>query len=127
MRRGLAFGVMLLLAFSLHIHAQKVKVPCYEGDQYQSCTPSEKLAKARLFARAKTVAVIVEAKRTVSCGDGSDDTCIVNDGGAIKIIQDEIGASPLWDTFAQAEPKRADILLKFNTRNRGTLQLCAYD
>lgn len=127
MRRWSAFCVVCCV--SLNISAQRTRngaVPCYEGDSYRTCTTAERSAKARVLANARTAAVIIEAKRTISCGDGSPDSCIATDGNAERIIGSEVMSSALWRNFDKAEARDADILLKFSTRNQDMLQLCAY-
>jgi hypothetical protein len=117
---------MTFAQFVFVVGAQ-TKVPCYSGQAFPSCTPSERLAKTKMLAKAKSAAVIIEANRTIACGDGSDGTCIAVDSAAVVIIQKEVENSDLWQNLTKAEAKKADLLLKFNTRNRTSLQLCAYD
>ena len=82
--------------------------------------------RRRTLAKAKSAAIIIQATQGIACGDGSDG-CIRTDHEAIAIIQREVEESQLWQQLVKADPKRADILLKFNTRDRASLQLCAYD
>src|ERR1700692_4276752 len=93
---GLLVGTFLLIA-----EAQTNRVPCYPGDKYPSCTTSQRLAKAKVLARAKSAAVIVEATQGIACGDGSDG-CIRPDRGAIAIIEREVEVSELWQDLAKA-------------------------
>jgi hypothetical protein len=120
------FTGFLLVMFAFIAEAQTKKVPCYSGDSYPSCTPAQRLAKANALAKAKTAAVIIEATQGIACGDGSDG-CIRTDSGAITTIQHEVEESELWQKLTKAETKKADILLKFHTKDRASLQLCAYD
>jgi hypothetical protein len=101
-------------------------VPCYSGDRFPSCTSAERATKARSLAKAKTAAVIIEATQTISCGDGSDG-CFRKDSDAVATIQRQVQESQLWQELAQVEAPIADILLKFDTKNRASLQLCAYE
>jgi hypothetical protein len=110
-------------------HAQTKKsavVPCFDGDQYPSCTPERALSKRRALARATSAAVVIEATQGIACGDGSDG-CIRTDNGAVATIQKEVTESTLWHELTNVEAKKADILLKFNTKDRSSLQLCVYD
>ncbi|MBI1956064.1 MAG: hypothetical protein HYS38_06680 [Acidobacteria bacterium] len=116
----------MIVRFVLVADAQTQKVPCYSGASDPSCTPAQRSAKAKALAKAKTAAVIIEATKGISCGDGSG-ACITTDSGGITIIQQEVEASELWKNLTKAEAKKADILLKFNTSDRESLQLCAYD
>lgn len=124
-KRALLIG-WFAATFVLVVGAQTRKVPCYDGDKYPSCTPAARLAKAKILAKAKTAAIIIEATRGVACGDGSDG-CFRPDRDAISIIQQAVEESELWQSLTKAEPKKADILLNFKTRDRQSLQLCAYD
>jgi hypothetical protein len=123
-----SFAVVLAMlgGFAHAQTKQAKKVPCYSGDHFPSCTEAERSAKAKALARAKTAAVIIEATQGIACGDGSDG-CIRPDSSAIAIIQREVEESGIWQNLTKAEPKRADILLKFNTKDRMALQLCVYD
>ena len=115
----------LVVKFALVAGAQ-TKVPCYSGDRYPSCTPAERLSKAKVLARAKTAAVLISATEGIACGDGSDG-CIRPDRDAVSVIQRALEESELWQNLTKAEPKKADILLQFKTSDRRSLQLCAYD
>jgi hypothetical protein len=115
----------LLGAHCVCLWAQ-TKVPCYSGEKHPSCTPAERVAKARMLAKAKTAAVIIEATQGIACGDGSDG-CFRTDSEAVSTIKRAVEESGLWQNLTQAEPKKADILLDFKTRDRGSLELCAYD
>ena len=117
---------LTVMALTLGAHSQTKKVPCYSGDTYPSCTPAQQSARAQALAKAKTAAVIIEATQTIACGDGSDG-CFRTDGSAVAIIEREINDSGLWDNLTKVEAKRADILLKFNARNRMSLGLAIYD
>lgn len=117
---------LLLATLALIATAQTKKVPCYSGDPYPSCTPLVRSAKASILAKAKTAAVIIEATRGISCGDGSDG-CFQPDSGAVSMIQNEVNESELWQNVEKVEAKKADILLKFQTSDRRSLTLCAYN
>jgi hypothetical protein len=123
---GLLVANVLSVAEAQTNKAQTSKVPCYSGDRYLSCTPAQRLAKAKALAMAKTAAVIIEAKQGIACGDGTDG-CIRTDSQAIASIQREVEQSELWQNLTKADPKKADILLKFSTRDQTALQLCVYD
>jgi hypothetical protein len=117
--------VLLVVMFAFGMGAQ-TKVPCYSGDKNPSCTPAEQLAKAKLLAKAKTAAVIIEATQGIACGDGSDG-CFRTDDAAISIVQRAVGESELWQDLTMVEPPKADVLLKFSTKDGRSLGLCAYD
>src|ERR1039457_7238636 len=130
LKRALSLG--LLAAQFVSVVGAQAKVPCYSGDKYPSCTPAERLAKAKTLANAKTAVVIIAATQGIACDDGSDgsfrtDGCRRTDGDAISIVKRAVEESELWHNLTKAEPKKADILLNFTTRDRRSLQLCAYD
>jgi hypothetical protein len=116
---------LLGVQFVLVVGAQ-TKVPCYSGETSPACTPAERFAKTKMLAKAKTAAVIIAAIQGIACGDGSDG-CIRTDSEAVSIVKRAVEESELWQNLTQAEPKKADILLNFKTRDRSSLQLCAYD
>jgi len=116
---------VLAIDFGLVLQGQ-MKVPCYSGDTYRSCTPAERAAKAKLLARAKSASVVIDATPGVACGDGSG-TCIRVDSDAVAMIQRAVDASELWQSLTRADSTKADIILTFKTRDRESLQLCAYD
>jgi hypothetical protein len=117
----------LVVTFVLLSNAQTKMVPCYSGATIASCTPAQRSAKAKALAEARTAVMVIKATRTISCGDGSEDPCIANDGGATSIIQQEAEASELWRDLTKVEAKKADLLLNFNTKNREWLELCVFD
>jgi hypothetical protein len=124
--RALFMGVLLVM-FAPVAGAQAAKVPCWSGVKFASCTPEERLAKANALGRAKSATVIIKATRTISCGDGSEGPCIGGDGAAVTIIQREVDESELWQNLKNVNAKKADILLKFTSANRSSLELCAWD
>jgi hypothetical protein len=126
MTKRTMFIGLLVVTFVLIADAQTKKEPCWSGDSYPSCSTLQRLAKGNTLRNAKTAAVIIEATETIACGDGSDG-CFRTDGGAIATIRREVEESRLWDNLTEAEAKKADILLKFVTKNRALLQLCAYE
>jgi hypothetical protein len=126
MRKSTLFLGLLLLKFGFVGEAQmNQKVSCYSGEKYPSCTSAQRLSKANGLARATTAAVIIEARQGIACGDGSDG-CYRTDTDAIAIIGREVKESELWQNLTNADPKTADVLLKFSTRDRASLQLCCY-
>jgi hypothetical protein len=115
---GHTLSLFLLVAnLVFAANAQTKKVPCYIGEYDPSCTPAQRSARAKALARAKTAAVIIEATQGIACGDGSDG-CIRTDSEAVSIIRREVDESELWQNFAKADTKKADILLKFRTKDR---------
>jgi hypothetical protein len=100
-------------------------VPFGTVPKFVSGTPLLAGDKARILVQAKTSAVIIEATKTIPCGDGSEG-CFITDTGAVDIIRRQIDKSMLWQDLPEVSATRADILLKFTTRNRDWLQLCAY-
>jgi hypothetical protein len=99
-------------------NAQTKMMPCYSGDTTPSCTPAQRSAKAKALAEARTAGMNIKATRTISCGDGSEDPCLTNDVGATSIIEVEAENSELWHNLTKVEPKKADLLLNFSTKNR---------
>jgi hypothetical protein len=123
MKRALSLA-LLSVQFVFVVGAQ-TKVPCYSGDKFPASTPAEQLSKAKMLGRAKSAAVIIKATQNIACGDS--DGCFRTDTEALSIVKRTIEESELWRSLTQAEPKKADILLNFTTRDRSSLQLCAYD
>jgi len=118
---------MVLLEFVFVAGAQTKAVPCYSGQTFPSCTQLERLAKAKMLAKAKTAAITIKATQTIACGDGSDGNCLRTDSEAETVIKRAVDESELWQNLTRSEPKKADVVLSFTTRNRSSLELCAYD
>ena len=126
MTKHTVFVGLLVVKLVLVAGAQTNKVPCYSGASFPACTPAQRLTKAKILAKAKTAAVIVEATQGIACGDGSDG-CIRTDSVAITTIVREVEESQLWQNLTKEETKKADILLKFKIKDRASLELCVYD
>lgn len=117
----------LITAFASIGDAQTKNENCYFSYSRTNCTPAQRSAKMNVIAHARTAAVTIKATRSVSCGDGSPDSCIAADSSAISIIQKEVDASELWQDLTKVEAKKADLLLQFKTSNRDSLDLCVFD
>jgi hypothetical protein len=72
------------------------------------------------LAKLKAAALVVKAESTVSCGDGSEDTCLRNDTDVATQVRKIIESTDLWEHFTQTEATRADAIIQFKVRNAKT-------
>jgi len=69
------------------------------------------------LAKAKSAALVVKAESTVSCGDGSDDTCLRNDTDVAAQVRKIVEDSDLWQHLTQTEATKADAIIQIKVRN----------
>jgi hypothetical protein len=82
MRRTLVFSIVFMLG-ALALHAQ---APDIAG-----------------LAKVKTAALIVRATTSVSCGDGSEGTCVRHDPDIIKRVSTIVDGTELWQRFLKVD------------------------
>lgn len=71
-----------------------------------------------LLAIARTAAVVVRSTQTISCGDGSTDTCIREDVATERQVTGAADETDLWRFFDKAPTSKADIIIQFIANNR---------
>jgi len=81
---------------------------------------SEEAAKMAALAKAKTAALAVLATTSISCGDGSEGTCIRTDRDVISQVENIVNSSELWRQFDKVDATKADIILGFKVKNART-------
>lgn len=69
------------------------------------------------LAKVKTAALVVKAESTVSCGDGSSDTCLRNDSDIAAEVKKIVDGTELWQRFTQIEATKADAIIQVRIRN----------
>lgn len=99
MKRVVAFWFIFSLS-SIALHAQK--------------------ADPAGLAKVKTAALVVKATTSVSCGDGSEGTCVRQDPDVVKKVTDLVDGTTLWEHFEKADATKADAILEFTVKNAGT-------
>lgn len=72
------------------------------------------------LAKVKTVAVVIKAESTVSCGDGSDDNCLRNDADIAAQVRKIVEGTDLWQHVTQTEATKADAIVQFKLSNPKT-------
>ncbi len=72
------------------------------------------------LAKVKTAALVVRATSSVSCGDGSEGTCVRNDTDVATNVKTYVDGTDLWQHFEKAEATKADAILEFTVRNGKT-------
>jgi hypothetical protein len=70
--------------------------------------------------RVKTAALVVKATTSVSCGDGSEGTCVRQDPDVVKKVTDIVDSTELWEHFQKADATKADAILELTVKNAST-------
>jgi hypothetical protein len=99
MRRVRAFMAVLILC-GLRLHAQ---APDPSG-----------------LPKVKTVALVVRATTSISCGDGSEGTCVRTDGDVVKKVIAIVDGTNLWEHFEKADATKADAIVEVTVKNATT-------
>ena len=69
------------------------------------------------LAKIKTAALVVKATTSVSCGDGSEGSCVRQDPDVVKKVTDIVDGTALWQHFEKADAPKADAILEFTVKN----------
>jgi len=69
------------------------------------------------LAKVKTAALVVRATSSVSCGDGSEGTCVRTDTDVIRNVTTIVDGTDLWQHFEKADPTKADVIFEFTLRS----------
>lgn len=69
------------------------------------------------LAKVKTAALVVRATSSVSCGDGSEGTCIRTDTDVIRNVTTIVDGTDLWQHFEKADATKADAIFEFTLTN----------
>jgi len=92
---------------------------------------AEEAEKIMALAKAKSAAITVIATSSISCGDGSEGTCVGTDTGVISQVQRVANETELWRDLVKVEAAKADVILQFRVKNirtdYGTISLEARD
>ncbi len=72
------------------------------------------------LAKLKTAALVVRATASVSCGDGSEGTCVRKDPEVVKRVTAIVEGTELWERFTRADATKADAVLEFTLKNADT-------
>ena len=70
---------------------------------------------------------MIEADRSISCGDGSEGTCIGKDYPSEKAIEEGANKSQLWNHLTKVDAAKADILVRSSVHNAERLSCIVYD
>jgi hypothetical protein len=70
--------------------------------------------------KVKTLALVVRATTSISCGDGSDGTCVRTDRDVITKVTSILDGTNLWEHFVRADATKADAILEFTVKDAGT-------
>jgi hypothetical protein len=99
MKRVRAFMAVLILC-ALRLHAQ-------------APDPST-------LPKVKRVALVVRATTSISCGDGSEGTCLRTDGDVVKKVIATVDGTYLWVVFEKADATKADAIVEVTVKNATT-------
>ena len=72
------------------------------------------------LAKAKTAALVVRATTSISCGDGSEGTCVRQDTDIVTKVTNIVSGTDLWAHFDKADATKADALLEFVVKDATT-------
>ncbi len=79
---------------------------------------SAQTAKLSSLGKANTAALVVFATTSISCGDGSEGSCISKDEDIVSEVERIVyGIEAYRQRFARANAKVADIILEFKVMN----------
>ncbi len=86
------------------------------------CFPllAQQVSNPAALAKVKTAALVVRATTSVSCGDGSEGTCVRNDGDVATNVKTYVDGTELWQHFDRAEATKADAILEFTVKDGKT-------
>jgi hypothetical protein len=65
------------------------------------------------LAKIKTAALVVRATTSISCGDGSQGTCVRQDPDIIDKVTNIVSGTDLWAHFDKVDATKADAILEF--------------
>ena len=125
---------LLIVAATLSMSAQKKPVPvtaektqpCLDNPS-QQCSQTKYLAELHQIASARTAAVVIKADRSISCGDGSEGSCLGEDSNTALAMAGAVTKSDVWRYLTKVDPAKADILLKFSVHNAERVYCVVYD
>lgn len=72
------------------------------------------------LTKVKTAALVVRATSSVSCGDGSEGTCVRKDTDVVTKVTAIVDGTNLWEHFERAEATKADAIIEFTVTNATT-------
>jgi len=72
------------------------------------------------LAKVKTAALVVRATSSVSCGDGSEGTCVRKDTEVVTKVTAIVDGTNLWEHFERADATKADAIVEFTVTNATT-------
>jgi hypothetical protein len=70
--------------------------------------------------KVKTAALVVKATTSISCGDGSDSTCVRNDGDVVTKVTAIVNSGNLWDHFEKTDATKADAIVEVTVKDAST-------
>jgi hypothetical protein len=72
------------------------------------------------LAKVKTAALVVQATTSISCGDGSEGTCVRKDPDIVTKVTTIVDGIHLWDHFEKMDATKADAILEFTVKDAAT-------
>ncbi len=72
------------------------------------------------LARIKTAALVIHATSSVSCGDGSEGTCVRQDPDVITKVKSIVDRTEMWQHFQKEDATKADAIFEFTVKNAAT-------
>jgi hypothetical protein len=87
------------------------------------CTPplqAQQIPNLVALAKVKTAALVVQATTSISCGDGSEGTCVRKDSDIVTKVTAIVGGTYLWAHFEKVDATKADAILDFTVKDAAT-------
>ncbi len=87
-----------------------------------ACIPlhAQKTPNLAALAKIKTATLVVQATTSVSCGDGSEGTCVRHDREVVTKVTAIVDGTNLWEHFERKDATKADAILEFTVKDADT-------
>jgi hypothetical protein len=72
------------------------------------------------LAKVRTAVLVIHATTSISCGDGSEGTCVRNDSDVITKVKSIVDGTEIWQQFEKADATKADAIFEFTVTNATT-------
>jgi hypothetical protein len=72
------------------------------------------------LAKIKTSALVVRATTSISCGDGSEGTCVRQDPDILAKVTNIVSGTDLWTHVDKMDATQADAILDFEVKDATT-------
>jgi hypothetical protein len=81
---------------------------------------AQKTPNLAALAKVKPAALVVQATTSISCGDGSESTCVRHDSDVVTKVTAIVDGTNLWEHFERKDATKADAILEFTVKDATT-------